>query len=132
MQKNEYQNIFVAGHPLIFVQSSPRQFNAKGREEDSDAIVAAMDDADEFVHISVMDYMPATVYRTSNNNVLVPNFHGLQFQRIASCSSYSGYSYTVTALFTQNFCFPLVFVVLNYSAPYFCNIIPVAKEDADS
>ncbi|VDK78049.1 unnamed protein product [Litomosoides sigmodontis] len=67
---------FNFSHPLellgakdtsAFISSSPRQFNAKGREEDSDAIVAVMDDADEFVHISVMDYIPATVYRTSNN-----------------------------------------------------------------
>ncbi|KAL3985812.1 PLD-like domain family protein [Acanthocheilonema viteae] len=66
---------FNFSHPLkllsakdagTFISSSPRQFNAKGREEDSDAIVAVMDDAQEFVHISVMDYMPATIYGTSN------------------------------------------------------------------
>ncbi|CAG9529778.1 unnamed protein product, partial [Cercopithifilaria johnstoni] len=72
---------FNFSHPLrllsakdtsTFISSSPRQFNAKGREEDGDAIVAMMDDAHEFVHISVMDYMPATIYRTTSNNVYWP------------------------------------------------------------
>ncbi|KAM3716872.1 putative phospholipase D F09G2.8 [Dirofilaria immitis] len=67
---------FNFSHPLkllnvkdasIFISSSPRLFNAKGREDDGDAIVAAMDNAHEFVHISVMDYVPATLYRTNNN-----------------------------------------------------------------
>ncbi|VDK47578.1 unnamed protein product [Gongylonema pulchrum] len=51
-----------------FISSSPRQLNAKGREEDGDAIVAVMDDARDFVHISVMDYLPATLYRAPSNN----------------------------------------------------------------
>nr|CDP98517.1 Bm3244, isoform c [Brugia malayi] len=72
---------FNFSHPLkllsakdasVFISSSPPQFNAKGREDDSDAIVAVMDNAHEFVHISVMDYMPATIYRTSNNNTYWP------------------------------------------------------------
>ncbi|VDO08055.1 unnamed protein product [Brugia timori] len=77
---------FNFSHPLkllsvkdasVFISSSPPQFNAKGREDDSDAIVAVMDNAHEFVHISVMDYMPATIYRTSNNNTLVSKFQHL-------------------------------------------------------
>uniref|UniRef100_A0A1I8EFS1 PLD phosphodiesterase domain-containing protein n=1 Tax=Wuchereria bancrofti TaxID=6293 RepID=A0A1I8EFS1_WUCBA len=72
---------FNFSHPLqllsakdasVFISSSPPQFNAKGREDDGDAIVAVMDNAHEFVHISVMDYMPATIYRTSNNNTYWP------------------------------------------------------------
>ncbi|VDK75665.1 unnamed protein product [Onchocerca ochengi] len=67
---------FNFSHPLkllnandasIFISSSPRRFSAKGREDDGDAIVAVMDNAHEFVHISVMDYMPATLYKTNNN-----------------------------------------------------------------
>ncbi|OZC08573.1 phospholipase D domain protein [Onchocerca flexuosa] len=67
---------FNFSHPLkllsandasIFISSSPRRFSAKGREDDGDAIVAVMDNAHEFVHISVMDYMPATLYKTYNN-----------------------------------------------------------------
>lgn len=69
--------IYAIWYLFIFIQSSPRQFNAKGREEDSDAIVAIMDDAHEFVHISVMDYMPATIYRTPSKNMLVSNFSNL-------------------------------------------------------
>ncbi|EFO27645.2 hypothetical protein LOAG_00845 [Loa loa] len=72
---------FNFSHPLkllsatdtsVFISSSPPQFSAKGREDDSDAIVAVMDNAREFVHISVMDYMPATIYRTFNNNIYWP------------------------------------------------------------
>lgn len=56
----------------FFIQNSPRQLSAKGREDDGDAIVAVMDSAQKFVHISVMDYIPATIYGTCNT--LVFNF----------------------------------------------------------
>ncbi|VDM95133.1 unnamed protein product [Thelazia callipaeda] len=66
---------FNFSHPLklsnvgdtgVFISSSPPEFNAKGREEDGNAIVAVMGDAENFVHISVMDYMPVTLYMTNN------------------------------------------------------------------
>uniref|UniRef100_A0A915PHU9 PLD phosphodiesterase domain-containing protein n=1 Tax=Setaria digitata TaxID=48799 RepID=A0A915PHU9_9BILA len=72
---------FNFSHPLrlisaedtnVFISSSPRRFSAKGREDDGDAIVAVMNNAYEFVHISVMDYMPTTLYRTSSNNTYWP------------------------------------------------------------
>ncbi|VDK19856.1 unnamed protein product [Anisakis simplex] len=51
-----------------FVSSSPRQFNAKGREEDGDAIVRIMEDAEQFIHIAVMDYLPSTLYMGFDKN----------------------------------------------------------------
>uniref|UniRef100_A0A915BBJ6 PLD phosphodiesterase domain-containing protein n=1 Tax=Parascaris univalens TaxID=6257 RepID=A0A915BBJ6_PARUN len=53
---------------FVFVSSSPRSFNAKGREEDGDAIVATMEDARRFIHIAVMDYLPSTICMGNNDN----------------------------------------------------------------
>ncbi|MFH4977180.1 hypothetical protein AB6A40_003889 [Gnathostoma spinigerum] len=63
---------FNFSHPLklnlnghfvdVFISSSPVGFNSKGREHDADAIVSAMRTAQRFVHIAVMDYLPAIIY----------------------------------------------------------------------
>lgn len=43
---------------LVYLSSSPPQLSAKGRTEDIDAILSVIDDAKNFVYISVMDYTP--------------------------------------------------------------------------
>ncbi|XP_047736889.1 5'-3' exonuclease PLD3-like isoform X2 [Hyalella azteca] len=45
-----------------FISSSPPAFTSLGRENDVDAIVAAIDDARRFVDVAVMDYLPRTLY----------------------------------------------------------------------
>ncbi|KAJ0183421.1 hypothetical protein K1T71_001397 [Dendrolimus kikuchii] len=42
--------------------SSPPPFSPVGRTNDDDAIVSIIDAAEEFVHISVMDYEPALIF----------------------------------------------------------------------
>jgi phospholipase D3/4 len=48
--------------PEVYLSSSPASFCPPGREVDSDAIVKAIDAAEEFVEVSVMDYIPTTLY----------------------------------------------------------------------
>uniref|UniRef100_A0A914XD81 PLD phosphodiesterase domain-containing protein n=1 Tax=Plectus sambesii TaxID=2011161 RepID=A0A914XD81_9BILA len=75
----QWRTEFNADHPLLislnnldnhrlFLSSSPVKFNPKGRENDSEAIVATIANATEFVHIAVMDYIPATLYMPQQNN----------------------------------------------------------------
>lgn len=45
-----------------FFSSSPPPISAKGRTQDIDAIVHTIMQAEKFVHISVMDYFPLTLY----------------------------------------------------------------------
>ncbi|KAL3083033.1 hypothetical protein niasHS_010835 [Heterodera schachtii] len=73
---------FNAQHPLeihfgvepshTFVSHSPEQFNPKGREHDLSAITFCMSKANEFIRVSVMDYIPATIYSPKNDNVFWP------------------------------------------------------------
>ena len=46
----------------LYLSSSPPPFCPDGRTVDIDAIVKVIDEAQEFVHIAVMDYFPATIY----------------------------------------------------------------------
>jgi len=48
--------------PEVFLSSSPAPFCPSGREVDITAIIKAIDSAEEFVEIAVMDYIPATLY----------------------------------------------------------------------
>ncbi|KAM3911675.1 5'-3' exonuclease PLD3 isoform 1-T2 [Leptodactylus fuscus] len=43
---------------LVYLSSSPPPLSAKGRTDDIDAILSVIDDAKQFVYISVMDYTP--------------------------------------------------------------------------
>ncbi|XP_004921723.1 5'-3' exonuclease PLD3 isoform X2 [Bombyx mori] len=45
-----------------YITSSPPPFSPLGRTDDSDAIVSIIQTAEQFVYISVMDYIPATIY----------------------------------------------------------------------
>jgi len=46
----------------VFLSSSPAPFCPSGRDVDLDSIIKIIDSADKFVHISVMDYFPSTIY----------------------------------------------------------------------
>ncbi len=46
----------------VYLSSSPPPFCPAGRELDHEAIVAAMDEAKEFIDVAVMDYAPETVF----------------------------------------------------------------------
>lgn len=45
-----------------YLQSSPPPMSPKGRTQDIDAIVDVIKNAEKFIHISVMDYFPLTVF----------------------------------------------------------------------
>lgn len=47
----------------VYMSSSPPPFSPKGRTGDGDAIVKIIEGAEEFIHISVMDYSPLLVFR---------------------------------------------------------------------
>lgn len=47
---------------FLYFQSSPPPMSPKGRTQDVDAIVSVINKAEKFVHISVMDYFPLTLY----------------------------------------------------------------------
>uniref|UniRef100_UPI0035901514 5'-3' exonuclease PLD3-like n=1 Tax=Myxine glutinosa TaxID=7769 RepID=UPI0035901514 len=46
----------------LFLTSSPHQLCSSGRTEDLTAIVTTINNANEFVYIAVMDYVPASLY----------------------------------------------------------------------
>ncbi|CAB3397438.1 unnamed protein product [Caenorhabditis bovis] len=57
------------GEPAnYFISSSPQPFNPKGREHDLEAIRAVIKHAKETVAISVMDYIPTTLYMKNGNS----------------------------------------------------------------
>ncbi|CAH2047776.1 unnamed protein product, partial [Iphiclides podalirius] len=45
-----------------FITSSPPPFSPAGRTNDDEAIVSIIESAEEFIYISVMDYIPAIIY----------------------------------------------------------------------
>lgn len=46
----------------VYLSSSPPPFCPQGREKDLDAVLKVINNAEEFVHIAVMDYFPTTIY----------------------------------------------------------------------
>ena len=46
----------------IFLQSSPPEVCPAGRTGDIDAILSTIAEAEQFVYIAVMDYLPITIY----------------------------------------------------------------------
>ncbi|CAG0887143.1 unnamed protein product [Cyprideis torosa] len=56
----------------VFASSAPPAFNPEGRTNDVDAIVKAIDEAEEFVYVAVMDYFPQALYRGGRNNTFWP------------------------------------------------------------
>ena len=51
-------------HLSVSISSSPPPFCPQGRDSDIDAILRTIDSAKEFVRVAVMDYYPATLYRS--------------------------------------------------------------------
>ncbi|KAK7868202.1 hypothetical protein R5R35_000608 [Gryllus longicercus] len=47
---------------LVYVSSSPPSFCPNGRSTDLSAILSVIDEAEKFIYISVMDYIPMTIY----------------------------------------------------------------------
>lgn len=50
------------GTTNVYLSSSPPPLSPNGREQDIDAIVKTILDAEKFVYVSVMDYIPLLVY----------------------------------------------------------------------
>ncbi|KAM9741257.1 5'-3' exonuclease PLD4 isoform 2-T2 [Menidia menidia] len=46
----------------VYLSSAPPQISARGRSDDLSTILSIMDDAQEFIHISVMDYLPLSQF----------------------------------------------------------------------
>ncbi|XP_031713969.1 uncharacterized protein pld7 isoform X1 [Anarrhichthys ocellatus] len=46
----------------VYLSSSPPQISARGRSDDLSTILSVIDDAQRFVHVSVMDYLPLSQY----------------------------------------------------------------------
>lgn len=63
---------FDSGPALSFISNSPSEFNTKGREHDLSAIIFCMQHAAKFIRVSVMDYLPATIYLGQNNSFWPP------------------------------------------------------------
>lgn len=47
---------------VCFLQSAPPQISARGRTDDLSTILSVIDDAQKFVYISVMDYLPLSEF----------------------------------------------------------------------
>ncbi|XP_054453036.1 5'-3' exonuclease PLD3 isoform X2 [Anoplopoma fimbria] len=46
----------------VYLSSAPPQISARGRSDDLSTILSVIDDAQRFIHISVMDYLPLSQY----------------------------------------------------------------------
>ncbi|XP_072252303.1 5'-3' exonuclease PLD3 isoform X2 [Leuresthes tenuis] len=46
----------------VYLSSSPPQISARGRSDDLSTILSIIDDAEKFIHISVMDYLPLSEF----------------------------------------------------------------------
>lgn len=56
-------SIFNCGAPMdIYVAASPRKINGPGRSWDLDAILNAIENAQNYLYIEVMDYFPMFIY----------------------------------------------------------------------
>ena len=94
---------FNAKHPLqihfgsepaqTFISHSPAAMNPRGRDHDLAAITRLMDEAEQFIRIAVMDYVPATLYMPAGNNTFWPPiddamraaaFRGVQVELLVS------------------------------------------------
>lgn len=46
----------------VYLSSAPPQLSTRGRTDDLAAILSVIEDAEQFVHVSVMDYLPQSLY----------------------------------------------------------------------
>ena len=56
-------DIIESFHLCRYFSSSPPQLSPEGREEDADAIIGVIRAAKLFVHVAVMDFAPAFLYK---------------------------------------------------------------------
>lgn len=47
---------------VCLLQSAPPQISARGRSDDLTTILSVIDDAQKFIYISVMDYLPLSEF----------------------------------------------------------------------
>ena len=50
----------------LFVASSPLQFCSEHRTNDIDSLLYAINNANDFIHVEVMDYAASTLYLQNN------------------------------------------------------------------
>lgn len=60
--QNPLQLKFNGVPARVFLSSAPPQVSARGRSDDLTTILSIIDDAQEFVHISVMDFLPLSEF----------------------------------------------------------------------
>uniref|UniRef100_A0A0R3RQT0 Phospholipase D3 n=1 Tax=Elaeophora elaphi TaxID=1147741 RepID=A0A0R3RQT0_9BILA len=60
----EQNAVYISQEPIL--QSAPPTFCPRGRVDDLSAILQVINTARKFIHISVMDYFPATLYLPNN------------------------------------------------------------------
>ncbi|VDD96267.1 unnamed protein product [Enterobius vermicularis] len=66
--KNSPLSVRLNNHQsAVYFSSAPPQFCADGREGDINAILHIINTAQQFIHISVMDYIPAILYAKQAN-----------------------------------------------------------------
>merc|ERR1719391_1568309 len=47
----------------VYLSSSPRRLCTENRDTDFDSILKAINNAEKFVYVAVMDYFPVTIYQ---------------------------------------------------------------------
>ncbi|PIC27403.1 hypothetical protein B9Z55_019670 [Caenorhabditis nigoni] len=55
------------GSQAMYISASPPGFQACGREDDLAAMIKTIDEAQDYLHLAVMDYSPSTKYLKNNN-----------------------------------------------------------------
>ncbi|ULT89954.1 hypothetical protein L3Y34_008384 [Caenorhabditis briggsae] len=55
------------GSQAMYISASPPGFQACGREDDLVAMIKTIDEAQDYLHLAVMDYSPSTKYLKNNN-----------------------------------------------------------------
>eukprot|EP01130_Rhizamoeba_saxonica_P005026 TRINITY_DN2026_c0_g1_i1.p2 TRINITY_DN2026_c0_g1~~TRINITY_DN2026_c0_g1_i1.p2 ORF type:complete len:211 (+),score=43.57 TRINITY_DN2026_c0_g1_i1:649-1281(+) len=64
--ENPYEFVYDGEDSSMFIASSPKEFCTNGREEDLDALVNVMNEAEKTISVSVMDYSPTSFYSHPN------------------------------------------------------------------
>ncbi|CAD6186880.1 unnamed protein product [Caenorhabditis auriculariae] len=62
-----------SGNQAVYISASPPGFQSCGREDDLAAMIKAIDGANEYINMAVMDYSPSTLY-LKGNKLKIINF----------------------------------------------------------